>query len=37
MRAKGQAFYFLPMFGFAAPEAVLAADTAHTAAREGKE
>ena len=26
MRAKGQAFYFLPMFGFADPEAVLAAD-----------
>lgn len=27
MRAKGQAFYFLPLFGFADPEAVLAADT----------
>jgi hypothetical protein len=27
MRAKGQAFYFLPMFGFADPEAVLAGDT----------
>ena len=26
MRAKGQPFYFLPMFGFADPEAVLAAD-----------
>jgi hypothetical protein len=26
MRAKGQAFYFLPMFGFADPEAVLAAE-----------
>ena len=26
MRAKGQAFYFLPMFGFADPEAVLLAD-----------
>jgi hypothetical protein len=28
MRAKGQAFYFLPLFGFADPEAVLAADVA---------
>lgn len=28
MRAKGQAFYFLPMFGFADPEAVLAAEAA---------
>ena len=27
MRAKAQAFYFLPLFGFADPEAVLAADT----------
>ena len=27
MRAKGQAFYFLPLFGFADPEAVLAGDT----------
>lgn len=26
MRAKGKAFYFLPLFGFADPEAVLAAD-----------
>jgi hypothetical protein len=26
MRAKGQAFYFLPMFGFADPEAVLDAE-----------
>lgn len=26
MRAKGQAFYFLPLFGFGDPEAVLAAD-----------
>ena len=26
MREKGQPFYFLPMFGFADPEAVLAAD-----------
>ena len=26
MRAKGQAFYFLPLFGFADPEAVMAAD-----------
>jgi hypothetical protein len=26
MRAKGQAFFFLPMFGFANPEAVIAAD-----------
>ena len=33
MRAKGQAFYFLPMFGFADPDAVMAADTAHTQAR----
>ena len=30
MRAKGQAFYFLPLFGFADPEAVLAADTEET-------
>jgi hypothetical protein len=30
MRAKGQAFYFLPMFGFADPEAVLAADLQET-------
>jgi hypothetical protein len=30
MRAKGQAFYFLPMFGFADPEAVLAADVKET-------
>ncbi len=28
MRAKGQPFYFLPLFGFADPEAVLAADLA---------
>ena len=28
MRAKGQAFYFLPLFGFADPEAVLLADKA---------
>ena len=28
MRAKGQAFYFLPLFGFADPEAVLAGDVA---------
>ena len=28
MRAKGQAFYFLPLFGFADPEAVLAAEVA---------
>ena len=28
MRAKGQAFYFLPMFGFADPEAVLASVSA---------
>ena len=27
MRSKGQAFYFLPFFGFADPEAVLAGDT----------
>ena len=27
MRAKGQAFYFLPLFGLADPEAVLAGDT----------
>ena len=26
MRARGQPFYFLPLFGFADPEAVLAAD-----------
>jgi hypothetical protein len=26
MRANGQAFYFLPLFGFADPEAVLADD-----------
>ena len=26
MRERGQPFYFLPMFGFADPEAVLAAD-----------
>jgi hypothetical protein len=26
MRAKGQAFFFLPLFGFADPEAVLAAE-----------
>jgi hypothetical protein len=26
MRVHGQPFYFLPMFGFADPEAVLAAD-----------
>ena len=26
MRAKGQAFFFLPLFGFADPEAVMAAD-----------
>jgi hypothetical protein len=26
MRERGQQFYFLPMFGFADPEAVLAAD-----------
>jgi hypothetical protein len=26
MRARGQPFYFLPLFGFANPEAVLAAD-----------
>ena len=31
MRAKGQAFYFLPLFGFADPEAVLEADTEETA------
>ena len=31
MRAKGQAFYFLPLFGFADPEAVLAADAEETA------
>lgn len=30
MRAKGQAFYFLPLFGFADPEAVLAADLQET-------
>jgi hypothetical protein len=30
MRAKGQAFYFLPLFGFADPEAVLAADMKET-------
>jgi hypothetical protein len=30
MRAKGQAFYFLPLFGFADPEAVLAADVKET-------
>ena len=28
MRAKGQAFYFLPLFGFADPEAVLSAEAA---------
>jgi hypothetical protein len=28
MRAKGQTFYFLPLFGFADPEAVLAANEA---------
>lgn len=31
MRANGQSFYFLPPFGFADPEAVLAADAAHQA------
>jgi len=30
MRAKGQAFYFLPLFGFADPEAVLAGDMKET-------
>jgi hypothetical protein len=30
MRANGQAFYFLPLFGFADPEAVLAADLQET-------
>jgi hypothetical protein len=30
MRAKGQAFYFLPLFGFADPEAVLTADLQET-------
>ena len=30
MRSKGQAFYFLPFFGFADPEAVLAADVQET-------
>ena len=29
MRAKGQPFYFLPLFGFADPEAVLATDLAN--------
>ena len=29
MRDRGQPFYFLPMFGFADPEAVLAADKDH--------
>ena len=29
MRAKGQTFYFLPLFGFADPEAVMAADKEH--------
>jgi hypothetical protein len=29
MRNRGQPFYFLPMFGFADPEAVLAADNEH--------
>jgi len=29
MRDRGQPFYFLPMFGFADPEAVLAADKEH--------
>jgi hypothetical protein len=29
MRAKGQAFYFLPMFGFADPEDVMVADKEH--------
>ena len=28
MRERGQPFYFLPLFGFADPEAVLAADKA---------
>jgi hypothetical protein len=28
MRAKGQPFSFLPLFGFANPEAVIAADVA---------
>jgi len=29
MRERGQPFYFLPMFGFNSPEAVLAADQAN--------
>jgi len=29
MRNRGQPFYFLPMFGFTDPEAVLAADKEH--------
>ena len=29
MRDRGQPFYFLPMFGFTDPEAVLAADKDH--------
>jgi len=29
MRDRGKPFYFLPMFGFADPEAVLAADKEH--------
>jgi hypothetical protein len=28
MRERGQAFFFLPMFGFADPEAVLVAEQA---------
>jgi hypothetical protein len=30
MRAKGQSFCFLPMFGFTDPEAVLSADNGMT-------
>jgi hypothetical protein len=31
LRERGHAFFFLPMFGFADPEAVLAADKAEAA------